>query len=909
MARYLKPGIILTLVAALIVSIVGVLPEQGSIEGAISAVAPAESNAAGTADVVQSASAPRRAQVVDREIDEQLTHQDMVTAMVSLAGNFSGSDEQQTGQIRDTVAELLATLPADSYADLRETGVLPLAIMRVSAAAVAVLRDSPLVRAVEADDLVTIASDSARYRDGSAASNLANWKGDNTTVAVIDSGIQSDHPFLMKGTTKKVVAEACFTTPGSGTNTGGAFTFKSPCPNNGTPMTPSSPSVPGSGAPCTYDDAAGGCKHGTHIGGVIAGEPGQLTGATDISGVAPNAKLISIQVFGQYVQGPNSVVTANTSDIVTALGWLYQQRVNHPNLVAVNISIASTSLSKKYPGDCSNFELAYFDAVQKLRDVNIATIASAGNSGWNDGVSPPACLSNTVGVGSIDDATGQRSSFSNINTTLELLAPGSVITSSWPGSIRGTESGTSQSTPAVAGAWALLRQKYPLSAATPKTVLGLLTILRNTGTAVTTTVTTPVSATYTIPRINIGRALDLPAPTRVAIGGNFSCAAGSDGTVSCAGGNSSGQLGVSPTIKASSTVPLRIPSTGTDGLIGVTDVTAGDAFACAKLAKTVKCWGSNASGQLGVGTTSTTPAPVPKTVRTGPVPTLGPTPAVTSVSAKGSSACAVVGGGPTGIARCWGANTSGQLGDGTTTQRSYATQVKTGPTSFLSGVTTISVGETSACAVLSAGTVSCWGNNTDGALGNNTTTSSRYAVPVSGINGITVRAKEVSVGTGFACALLSTGAVKCWGRNTFGQLGNNTATRSLVPVDVKTSTQSATTATTPLAFTNVTSISAGAQHTCAIALVSGIPQGFCWGYNSDRQLGVGTTMKTPPNRYFAAAVFGTRTIGATALAAGPNNTTFVVTNAMVSIGGNSSGQLGLGNTTNPINPATWSLRF
>ena len=131
MARYLKPGIILTLVAALIVSIVGVLPEQGSIEGAISAVAPVESNATETSEVAQSASAPRRAQVVDREIDEQLTHQDMVTAMVSLAGPFSGSDEQQSGQIRDTVAELLSTLPANSYADLRETGVLPLAIMRV----------------------------------------------------------------------------------------------------------------------------------------------------------------------------------------------------------------------------------------------------------------------------------------------------------------------------------------------------------------------------------------------------------------------------------------------------------------------------------------------------------------------------------------------------------------------------------------------------------------------------------------------------------------------------------------------------------------------------------------------------------------------------------------------------------
>jgi alpha-tubulin suppressor-like RCC1 family protein len=166
-----------------------------------------------------------------------------------------------------------------------------------------------------------------------------------------------------------------------------------------------------------------------------------------------------------------------------------------------------------------------------------------------------------------------------------------------------------------------------------------------------------------------------------------------------------------------------------------------------------------------------------------------------------------------------------------------------------------------------------------------------------------VKAKSVSVGTGFACAVLTTGSVKCWGRNTSGQLGNNTTTRSLVPADVKTSTQAATTATTPLAFTGVTAINAGAQHVCAIALVSNLPQAFCWGLNTDRQLGVGTT-----NRSFAAAMFGTKPIGVTALSAGPNSTSLVVSNAMVSVGGNTSGQLGLNNTTNQT-AAIWSLLF
>jgi alpha-tubulin suppressor-like RCC1 family protein len=907
MFRFLKPGIILTLVAALTISILAVQPEQRSTEGALGAGAP-ESPASVSNITNVTESAPRRAQVVDPEVLEQLTYQDMVTALVSLAGPFTGTDDQQMAQIGAATSQLLSTLPANSYAEVRETGVLPLAIMKVSADAVDVLRTSPLVRAVEANELVTVASDSARIRDGSAASNIANLKGDNTVVAVIDSGIQTNHPFLMQGATKKVIAEACFTTPGSGTNGGGAYSFASPCPN-ATPMTTTSAAVANSAGPCTYVDAAGGCKHGTHIAGVIAGEPGQLTGYPEISGVAPNTKLISIQVFGQFVQGSNSGVSANTVDVVTALGWLYKQRATYPTLSAVNVSIASADPNKKYAGDCSATETAYFDAVQLLKSAGIATIASAGNSGWNDGVSPPACLSNTIGVGSIDDVTGQRSSFSNISATLELLAPGSVIASAWPGSIAGIESGTSQSAPAVAGAWALMRQKYPNSGTAPKTVAQILSLLQNSGTNVTTTVATPVSATYTIARVNIGRALGVPSPSRVAIGGNFSCTAGSDGTVSCAGGNASGQLGISPATKASSTVPLRIASTGTNGLTGVKDVAAGDAFACANLGSSLRCWGSNANGQLGIGTTSAAASPTPTLVKTSSTATLGTGSPVTAISAKGSSACAVTGGGAAGIARCWGANSSGQLGDGTTTQRPYADRkVKKNVSTDLVGITDISMGATSACALLSTGAVSCWGANADGQLGNNSVTASSYAVPVSGINGTTVKAKSVSVGTGFACALLTTGAVKCWGRNTYGQLGNNTATGSRVPVDVKTATQSSVTATTPLAFTGVTAISAGAQHTCAIAVVSGNSQGFCWGYNSDRQLGVGTTTPTPPNRWFAAAVFGTKTTGATALATGPNNTSFVVTNAMVSLGGNSSGQLGMNNTTT-LNPATWSLRF
>lgn len=927
MARVQKSLLVLTAVTALTVTVLTGGIEHRSTETASSAPAGAVSGTASqgtassaTAEAAATRPMARRTPVVDPEVDEQLVSQEMTTVLVSLAGEFTGTDAQQSAGVRSAVDALVSTLPEGSYSDLRPTGVLPLAIFRASAAAVEVLRSSAAVQAVEADDIVTVASESARFRDGSATSNLAGWKGDNTTVAVIDSGIQSDHPYLMSGTTKKVIAEACFTTPGSGTNAGGAFTFLSPC--TGTPMTVNSPAKPGSAGPCTYADAGGGCKHGTHIAGVIAGEPGKLPWSPAlpevVSGVAPNARLISIQVFGQFQQGQASAVSANTTDIVTALGWLYEQRVNHPNLSAVNISIASTSLSKKYAGDCSQSEVAYYNAVQKLKDVGIATIASSGNSGWNDGISPPACLSNTVGVGAIDDATGQRAPYSNINNSLELLAPGSVIFSSWPGSIGGIESGTSQAAPAVAGAWALMRQKYPNSGAAPKTVTQILTMLRNSGTNVSTTVTLPggtnpvtppTTVTYIIPRMNLSRALGIPTPSRVAIGSNFSCAADSDGTVTCSGANASGQLGVSPITKPSSLVPLRIA-----GLTRAVDVTAGDTFACAKLASTVRCWGSNTSGQLGVGTTSTLAGPTPAAVRTGALFELGNTTSpVSSVSARGSSACAVRTAGAAGTVFCWGANNLGQLGDGTAINRSYAVQVKTGPSASLTGVTSVSMGGGSACAILTAGTVRCWGDNTDGALGNNSTTASRYAVPVAGIDGTTVKATSVSVGTGFACATVDiasifgnvSGGVRCWGRNTVGQLGTNTTTRSLVPVEVKTTsaTANSSSTTTPITLTGASTVSAGAQHACAIVKSGDVSKGYCWGLNTDRQLGVGTS-----NRWFAAATFGTKSIGASALATGPNNTSFVVFNAMVSVGVNSSGQLGLNNITNQTS-LVWSLRF
>ena len=144
----------------------------------------------------------------------------------------------------------------------------------------------------------------------------------------------------------------------------------------------------------------------------------------------------------------------------------------------------------------------------------------------------------------------------------------------------------------------------------------------------------------------------------------------------------------------------------------------------------------------------------------------------------------------------------------------------------------VSAGSFHGCAVLSSGAVQCWGGNTYGQLGNGSTTSSTSPVSVAGIS----NAKSVSAGRGHSCAVLSSGAVQCWGYNLFGQLGNGSTTNSTSPVSVA-------------GISNATSVSAGTSHSCAV-LSSGAVQ--CWGSDEAGQRGTGRAFNYAPG-----AVVGT----------------------------------------------------
>ena len=179
--------------------------------------------------------------------------------------------------------------------------------------------------------------------------------------------------------------------------------------------------------------------------------------------------------------------------------------------------------------------------------------------------------------------------------------------------------------------------------------------------------------------------------------------------------------------------------------------------------QTVKCWGDNSAGQLGNGSTVGSATPVPVSNLVG----------VTSISAGYDHACAVVSGGG---AKCWGNNGAGQLGDGSTSSSSVAVDVKD-----LTGVAGIASGLDSTCARLADGSVRCWGDNTWGQLGSGTGANSISPVCVSGLTATVGISAFYSAIPAFVaddrdesfCAVLRDGSVSCWGSNALGGLGTS----------------------------------------------------------------------------------------------------------------------------------------
>ncbi len=336
----------------------------------------------------------------------------------------------------------------------------------------------------------------------------------------------------------------------------------------------------------------------------------------------------------------------------------------------------------------------------------------------------------------------------------------------------------------------------------------------------------------------------------IAVGGNHACGLTVSSRVKCWGDNSSGQLG-------DNTLTPRLVPVYVEGLSNVNAITAGSRYTCALTsAGGVKCWGDDGQGQLGDnGSVS----------MMTPVDAIGLTSGVIAVSAGSTHACALT---SAGGVKCWGGTFNGDLGDGGNTLRRTAVDV----VGMSAGAVAVSAGDAHSCAVTNTGSAKCWGDNSNGTLGDNSTTSRFTPVDVVGLTG----ALAVSASVLHTCAVISSGGVKCWGGNGDGSLlgDGGVSGLSLVPVNVAGSAA------------GVTAVSAGNSHSCALSQTSGL---ICWGDNGFGEVGDGTTT----TRKAPVSVLS----GATAVdASEPTNSQFTCAlNSAGSVmcwGDNSSGQLG-----------------
>lgn len=289
-------------------------------------------------------------------------------------------------------------------------------------------------------------------------------------------------------------------------------------------------------------------------------------------------------------------------------------------------------------------------------------------------------------------------------------------------------------------------------------------------------------------------------------------------------------------------------------------IDGGDGHACANTADgALKCWGFNSTGQLGNGST---------TASSTAVPVFGLERGVVKVATAAYSTCALT---EDGAVRCWGLNGSGQVGDGTSVNRSTPVLVS----GLESGVVALAAGWEHMCALTRAGGVKCWGAGSSGQLGRGSSAFSRVPVDVFGLSEGVV---AISAGYVHSCALTGSGAVRCWGGNFTGQLGDGTTNSSTVPVDVVG------------LDAGVIALEAFGEHSCALTASRGV---VCWGRGTSGQLGQGANADSPR----PVAVVGLDS-GVAALNAGSYHTCALTQAGAVRCWGfNSNGQLGDGSTT------------
>ncbi len=342
-------------------------------------------------------------------------------------------------EITDTASRILSRLAKHPHRVMRRYMTSPLIALSVGPAALKELDASnlPVKRVMEDRLHKPVLWDSVPLIGADQAWEVG-FDGSGRTVAVIDSGVDSTHPFLAG----RVVEEACYsTTSGSQSTT--------LCPNGADEQI-----GPGAGRHCSLE--LEGCWHGTHVAGIVAGDGRAFD--LPIWGVGRGASIMAVQVFSRVNSfllcgGAPPCLGAFTSDILAGLERVYELRTTH-NFAAVNMSLGGGQFASACDDE------PYKPFIDNLRAAGIATIVAAGNDGSTSQLSAPACVSSAVSVGATtkDDRVAD---YSNVAPFLSLFAPGDEIISSYPFENFAVASGTSMAAPHVAGAWAILRQAAP----------------------------------------------------------------------------------------------------------------------------------------------------------------------------------------------------------------------------------------------------------------------------------------------------------------------------------------------------------------------------------------------------------------------------------------------------------------
>ncbi|MFG3440265.1 S8 family serine peptidase [Nonomuraea sp. NPDC047897] len=307
----------------------------------------------------------------------------------------------------------------------------PFIVVEGTAEELATLADDPRVTSIHRDRAYPPSLASSLKLIGADQAHAQNLTGTGQAVAVLDTGIDRDHPAFAG----RIVDEACFSAVEPG--------VESLCPNG-------QPTQTGTGAadaetPRCLDGGVNLCEHGSHVAGIAAG-------------VAPGAGIVAVQVFSRVndeeICGEASCLLAYESSLRLAME--YVAGLQRP-VAAVNLSLGGGL----YDASCDDTEegRAFRPAVEALLASGTATVVAAGNE-FHEGVAFPACLSATVAVGANDDADA-IADFSNRGPLLDLFAPGVEIEAAVPDDAAAVHSGTSMAAPHVAGALALLRAQSP----------------------------------------------------------------------------------------------------------------------------------------------------------------------------------------------------------------------------------------------------------------------------------------------------------------------------------------------------------------------------------------------------------------------------------------------------------------